>query len=501
MSSVAREKSSANVLVLYTGGTIGMVLSDEENPASPLRAGTQEEITQNINKHLPTLGDRDGIYWELRTLASIAPVDSCSITADHWMEMARWIRDEYDHWDGFVILHGTDTMAYTASGLSFLLKNLAKPVVLTGSQLPLVNERTDGRSNFANSLLIAAHIHPIPPIPEVVICFGDVLLRGNRTSKVSTSALAGFNSPNYSPLGSLGERIEIDKRLLWPMPDPEEEPFSVDEELEKDVMIFRLFPGLPAKRLETLLLGDDSLKGAIIRTFGAGNAMSDEEVHKILKAASDAGKVILNITQCTQGMVEMGLYETSSKLEEEGVISGVDMTPEAALAKMLWLLKSCHDPEEIRRELQISQRGEQSKEIYHLFYKGINPPTAGRVDDSEGPVAGPYTKERLTKALLRITGLTFTANEEGKAEKEFQLEVFVGLHKGSPVGSKAEEHRAAVFRCSRTDPGPHSRIWDIKDKIRQYTTDGHEIKITLISNSGCTFRYELMHLSLIADSR
>ena len=314
-------RSKARVYVLYTGGTIGMV------------------------------------HWEMEGLEGERPLDSSDVNARHWVKMARAIRERYDEWDGFVILHGTDTMAHTASGLSFIFENLGKPVIITGSQLPISDERTDARLNLANALYVAGYrATNLPCIPEVALCFGESLLRGNRARKESTTDLNAFASPNYPRLGRLGERIEIHTALLRPEPEGR---FGIQTNLETRVMDFALFPGLSREPLAALLL-NENVKGAVMRTFGAGNAMSDAGIHEVLRLAIGQGKIVLSVSQCQKGGVAMGLYVAGAALLEIGVVNGADMTPEAALAKMFWTLGAGMARADALRLLQTDQRGEQS---------------------------------------------------------------------------------------------------------------------------------------------
>ena len=338
----------ARVFVLYTGGTIGMV---REDASSPLRPGDKSEIL----KYMPGLGERYGIHWEMEGMEGEQPLDSSDVNARHWIKMAQAIRDRYEEWDGFVILHGTDTMAYTASGLSFLFENLGKPVIITGAQLPISDERTDARLNLANALHIAGYpATHLPRIPEVALCFGESLLRGNRARKESTMDLNAFVSPNYPRLGRLGERIEIHTALLRPRPEGR---FGIQTRLETRVMDFALFPGLSREPLAALLL-NENVKGAVMRTFGAGNAMSDPGIHEVLREAIGQGKILLSVSQCQKGGVDMGLYAAGAALLRMGVVNGGDMTPEAALAKMFAVLGSGAGREEAVRRLQGDQRGE-----------------------------------------------------------------------------------------------------------------------------------------------
>ena len=306
---ISRKEAKTSVFVLYTGGTIGMHRADPTNPASPLIPADKEALLQFV----PALGVSEGIYWDIGALTDengqeIEPLDSSDVEANHWIHMASAIERVYHDYDGFVILHGTDTMAYTAAGLSFLLQNLAKPVVITGSQLPISSVRTDAVQNFVNAMHIAGYkATELPLVPEVTICFGDSLLRGNRTTKVSTSSWQGFDSPNYPKLGTIGEYIKINADVV--MKPANNEDFFAHKTLVTDVMDIGLFPGFKPSSLESLLELRD-LQGIVLRTFGAGNAPGNPDflnvISKAVKGEGRPGRVILNVTQCVEGMVEMG---------------------------------------------------------------------------------------------------------------------------------------------------------------------------------------------------
>lgn len=345
------------VFILYTGGTIGMAPSNPKDPLSPLSPKSWDELM----KYMPSLQHegyfgQKGISFTFKTLKP--PIDSSQITPQHWLEMAAVIEKNYTSYDGFIIIHGTDTMAYTASVLSFIFENLSKPVVLTGSQLPISDPRTDAVNNFSNSIHIAAGpCFGLPVIPEVTICFNDRLLRGNRSSKQSTNDFEGFESPNYRHLGALEERISINTSRLLPLPSLNN-PFTLKAQINHRVMDISLFPGLDPDALKRLL-GDDKVDGLILRTFGAGNAPIQNDFLKVLKDATEAGTLILNITQCWHGGINMKKYKSGNRLLESGVISGADMTKEAALTKMMWVLANY--PSNLRAEkLATSLRGEMS---------------------------------------------------------------------------------------------------------------------------------------------
>lgn len=335
------------IFILYSGGTIGMGPADITDPSSPLVPKNWAQLTQ----YMPSI--KENGYFSQKDISFSyesfkPPLDSSQIKPEHWLKMAQIIEKNYDLYDGFIIIHGTDTMAYTASVLSFLFQHLSKPIVLTGSQLPISHPRTDAVNNFSNSIHIAAARNfGLPTIPEVMICFNDRLLRGNRASKTSTNDFEGFESPNCAPLGNLEENISINTNIICTVPEPNIK-FKLTPLLNARVMDIALFPGLDSDTLKRLL-GDDKVDGLILRTFGAGNAPMDEDFLNVLKEATDSGTLILNITQCFHGGINMQKYRAGNKLLQSGVISGGDMTKEAALTKMMWVLANV--PPENRQEM------------------------------------------------------------------------------------------------------------------------------------------------------
>lgn len=323
--------ASSRVLVIYTGGTIGMVPVDPASPDGTRRPGAKEDVL----RYIPGIGARDGIDWELLADPTLPPVDSSDIGAREWLALAAILEREYDHWDGFVILHGTDTMAYTASALSFLCENLGKPVILTGSQTPLFHDRTDGRLNLIHSLRIAGYrATKLPLLAEVAICFGKLVVRGNRARKMSTTDSDAFDSPNIRPLGTIETDVFLDASLRTP---PTGQPFFVHKAMSTGVIDVTIVPGLPAAVLETLLSGP-GIEGALLRTFGQGNFPSNPELLAAITRAAASGKVLVNVTQCLRGKVNMEQYESGRALASRGVLSANDMTPEAAFTKLAWLL-------------------------------------------------------------------------------------------------------------------------------------------------------------------
>lgn len=405
---------AVKVLVLYTGGTIGMGPRDA-SPESPL-------VPQPLPALLKYAVGLEGLGIELSYEQFAEPLDSSNVGPAQWRMMARVIERGYEEYEGFVILHGTDTMAYTASALAFMFEHLGKPVVITGSQLPISHPRTDARQNLVNAVMVAGHrAAGLPCIPEVVIVFADKILRGCRASKVSSTAWAGFDSPNFPALGTIGERIRVATEYLRAKP-PVGAWFGVNYDFVEDVIEVGIFPGMKAAQLRAVL-GLDSVRGAVLRTFGSGNAPQDPEfLAAIGEAVAEKARTIINITQCHQGMVEMGLYAASNGLLERGVVSGLDMTPEAALTKLMWAL-GAYSGSEVARQLQIGQRGEQSENLYDLRFGASG--AAGALHrefvGTQRLEVG-FAPARLARAVLRISGLRVGSPAGARAQLQIAVE-------------------------------------------------------------------------------
>lgn len=318
----------ARILIIYTGGTIGMI----ENPYShALQPFDFDHLLDNVPKVKMLDFDIDHV-------AFTPPIDSSNMTPRHWAEIARHISDNYNDYDGFVVLHGTDTMAFTASALSFMLENLRKPVIITGSQLPIGEVRTDGEENLITALQIAAERVPgtsEPMVQEVAILFENHLLRGNRSTKVSAAGFNAFASNNYPDLARIGLTIDYNREALYRTPAAR--PLAVHYDMETAVMILSLHPGLTPDVLRHQL-AIPGLKGVVMRTFGAGNSPTEPWFIELIREALERGLVIVNVTQCAAGAVNPDLYDTGNALARAGIINGHDITIEAALTKMMYLL-------------------------------------------------------------------------------------------------------------------------------------------------------------------
>ncbi len=340
------DNDQSSVLIIYTGGTIGMVQNSVNGSLHPLNF-------DEISKQVPEL-QKFGI--NLQTISFDPPMDSSDIGPEIWVKMAQIVFDNYDNFDGFVILHGTDTMAYSASALSFIFENLSKPVIFTGSQLPIGILRTDGKENILTSIEIAAAKEDGRPIvPEVCIYFENRLYRGNRTTKINADNFNAFQSANYPPLGKVGIKIKYNREaILFPK---ENNSFGLQTVFDNHIAILKLFPGMNRAFIDSIL-GICGLKGVILETFGSGNAPADEWFLKRIRRAIDNDIIVLDVTQCSIGSVSLGAYDTSRKLYEAGVISGYDITTEAATTKMMLLFGQGLIGEEIKLQLNNSLRGE-----------------------------------------------------------------------------------------------------------------------------------------------
>ncbi len=333
--------NKSRIYIAYTGGTIGMKHTEHGHaPCSGYLESALRAQPEFQNDSLP-----DIVFQEYPNL-----IDSSNITLQHWNELAEDIQQRYDDFDGFVILHGTDTMAYSAAALSFMLQNLGKPVIFTGSQIPFAELRSDARDNLIGAIQLAAS----SKIPEVSLYFHNTLYRGNCCTKTDSSGFAAYQSPNYPNLASVGIDIKINHQVILEQPS---ERLKLTRMEHNEIGTLHIFPGISAKVLENYLR--QPVKGLILLTYGSGNIPSDDaELVKLISNASARGVVIVNCSQCLSGKVNMSAYETGNILERAGVVNAGDMMLEACITKLLWLLSQHQDPIIIRQQMSTELCGE-----------------------------------------------------------------------------------------------------------------------------------------------
>ncbi|MBT1707821.1 asparaginase [Fulvivirgaceae bacterium PWU5] len=337
------EKARSRILIIYTGGTFGMTY-DKDGVLIPFDFAS-------ILEHLPTLKN---LSLEITVVSFEIPIDSSNINPGHWQVIGEVIKDNYDQHDGFVVLHGTDTMAFTASAISFMLEGLHKPVIFTGAQLPIAEPRSDARENLITSLDIAsARRNGEPLVNEVCIYFDYVLLRGNRTKKVESMQFDAFNSGNYPPLAKAGVKIDYNFSAMAVVSPSS---LTLRKSFETNISILKLFPGI-SQEIVHAILSIPGLKAVVMETYGSGNAPTLPWLTEELKRAIENGVIILNISQCPGGRVLQGRYETSKKLQQIGVIGGADMTTEAAVTKLMLLIGE-YGPDRARELVGLSLAGE-----------------------------------------------------------------------------------------------------------------------------------------------
>jgi len=496
----------SGVLVIYTGGTIGSKPRDPD-PDSPqvvvpwaeLEAGTPE---------LQNLKEKHGLRVECE---EIEPLDSCNVGPKEWQQIAGIIDKHYNEFEGFVILHGTDTMVYTASALSFMLQQLAKPVILTGAQRSaLVDVRNDASQNFITAILLACpSFSKVPVVPEVCIYFGGKLLRGNRTVKRDTAGYDAYESPNFPPLGEVGDRMVIHEKQVRPMPEPGSK-FNVYKSLDTNVTSILVYPGiqhtdLAKRQLDGLAARqsqrDDGLKAAIVMAYGSGNIPTLwPEWLENFRQARDAGMVIATVSQCKRGAVELGIYETSALLLELGFVAASDLTLEAALCKLMVLLGDRDlTQEEVEESYQRALVGEQSSSVFLTKYpvkagsmKRETEPTNVRIPGRA--LEGGWQPSHVERALLRFRGAKLVFN--GRPPVLFS--VYMNLDRPEDA-SPDHAGYAGQFKKEPATKDDQIILFDVTRVLTALVKPGGRASFTVfLETEGAEFSWNSVDLAIIA---
>jgi len=496
--------SGQGVLVIYTGGTIGSKPRDPD-PESPQVVISWEELAKGTPE-LDRLKERG-----LRVVCEeIPPLDSCNVGPGEWQAIATIIEKRYNEFEGFVILHGTDTMVYTASALSFMLHELGKPVILTGAQRSaLVDVRNDASQNFVTALLLAApSFTKIPVVPEVCIYFGGKLLRGNRTVKRDTASYEAYESPNLDPLGEVGNRIVIHSSRIRPMPEGR---FNVGRSLDTNVTTVLVYPGIQYTDLVKRQLAglaerpsdrEDRLKAAVVMAYGSGDIPTLwPEWLEVFREANRSSMVIATVSQCKRGPVELGIYETSALLLELGFVAAADITLEAALCKLMVLLGDRdRSQQEIEDEYQRALVGEQSSSVFVTRYPT---PKAGSVEsDSQAtniripgrPVEGSWQPGGVEKALLRFRGATLVS----KGAPPVLFSVFLNLDRPEDA-SKDHAGYAGEFKKEPTSKPDQIVVFDVTHVFTALVKPGGRASFTVfLLSEGAALSWSSVELAIIS---
>jgi L-asparaginase len=497
-------ESPSEVLVLYTGGTIGSAPRDKSDPKSPQVVVTWQQLLEAT----PDLGH---VPFKIRAVSMNPPLDSCNVRPVHWQWMANEIAKHYQNVCGVVILHGTDTMVATACGLSMMLRGLGKPVILTGAQRSaMVDVRNDATQNILTALQLAnPHAYDLPVVPEVMLYFGGRILRGNRGFKRDTANYQAYESPNYPLLGTAGNMITIDQRLI--LETPKNRQFRVATRMDaKGVAAIDIFPGVQDTDIVERQLSVPGLKAAIVKVYGSGDIPTDDAFLGYFKNAHDKGVVLAAVTQCPSGPVELGIYETSAKLIEVGFVSAYDISVTAAHTKLMSLIaeEGVEDGDSINARVEardsieekfmVAIAGEQSRstfltrfgprggsDVNTLEYTEGNKPAAVRLRARSLNVLG---IERVVTALLRLRGARLKGSESEKAT----FSVFINLESDEVV-SETDARFAGRFDKYPSSDGVV--MFDVTRIIREVGEPGRPVSFTIFTETP-GFCLEWLHVDL-----
>lgn len=510
------DEDNKGVLVIYTGGTIGSLPVDPGDPESPQIVVDWKEFVARTPEFNPE--HETFIGFKVDAYSFDEPLDSCNVGPDEWIMMASIIEKHHEDYEGFVILHGTDTMIYSASALSFMLVNLKRPVIITGAQIThLFNSCNDGKQNMIRSLLFAnPQFSKIPLVPEVCIFFDTKLLRGNRTRKQNSSGFDAYFTPNYPPLGEAGGRLVVDEILTL---KPNDEPFRVVKRLEENVLTFDVYPGIQNTNLARNILKTPKISGVVLRAFGTGNIPTKPEFLDVFRHAHQNEILVQNVTQCLFGFVELGMYETSAELLEMGMVTGFDITPEAALCKLMVLLANERLSFSERAETaQRSIAGEMSRSLYiHRLFsesdkikgkKSVKQykETVLKCDrpihlEPDEIIDGDWRGDRILNASLRLYGATI---ELEKDNEHIGIEVYLVATTGKDLSSP--EPKVSGFfkrRVTSVKSGREMIVGlDITLAAREIVRSGVKVYVTLKIREGTgTMSWNRSELALFINER